>query len=177
MRLFNKTSNPAFTNYFFEDDNSSGKKMSVTGIFFKSLVSILIIATIIVGIWKAYSNGINIRWCSVGGMIAAIIISLIISIRQHWAHILVPLYAIAKGFFLGGISVYAHAKFPNLPYQAIGVTIVTFLVMLILYQTKIIIVTRQLRSVIITVSASIFVVYIISWILGFFVIKVVIWGT
>ena len=177
MRLFNKTSNPAFTNYFFEDDNSSGKKMSVTGIFFKSLVSILIIATIIVGIWKAYSNGINIRWCSVGGMIAAIIISLIISIRQHWAHILVPLYAIAKGFFLGGISVYAHAKFPNLPYQAIGVTIVTFLVMLILYQTKIIIVTRQLRSVIITVSASIFVVYIISWILGFFDIKVFIWGT
>ena len=177
MGLFDKTSNPAFNDYFFEEDNSSKRKMSVTGIFIKSLISILIIGTITVGIWKVYSNGINIRWFSIGGMIAAIIISIIISVRQHWAHILVPLYAIAKGFFLGGISVYVHAKFPNLPYQAIGVTIVTFLVMLILYQTKIIVVTKKLRSIIITAVASIFTVYIISWILGFFGIKVFIWGT
>jgi uncharacterized YccA/Bax inhibitor family protein len=176
MIFFNKTSNPAFTNYFFDEDNTSPKTMSITGIILKSLASIVIIIAITIGIWKLYNDGVNIKWYSIGGMLAAIIISIIISVRQYWAHILVPLYAIAKGFFLGGISVYAHAKFPNLPYQAVGVAMVTFVVMLLLYQTRIIAVTKKFRSIVITVSASIFVIYIISWILSFFGIKTFIWG-
>lgn len=48
--------------------------------------------------------------------------------------------------------------------------------MLLLYQTRIIVVTKKLRSVVITAATSIFVIYIISWILSFFEIKVFIWG-
>ncbi|MDU8885081.1 Bax inhibitor-1/YccA family protein [Yeosuana sp. MJ-SS3] len=177
MKLLNKTSNPAFTNYFFENDNFSSRKMSVSGIMLKSLISIMVVAAITVGIWKLYSNGINVRWFTLGGMISAIIISIVISVRQHWAHILVPMYVLAKGCFLGGITAYAHAKFPELPYQAIGVTIITFFVMLVLYQTRIIVVTKKFKSVVITAVASIFVVYIVSWILSFFGIKSFVWGT
>lgn len=177
MNLFRKTSNPAFNNYFFGAKNTPLKTMTVTGIFIKSMLSILIIIIISVGVWKLYSNGTNIKWYAMGGMLAAIIISIVISVRQHWAHILVPLYAIAKGFFLGGVSAYAHARFPNLPYQAIGITMVSFFVMLVLYQIKIIVVTKKLRNVIITTVTSIFVVYLISWLLSFFGIKVFIWGT
>ncbi|KAA5827961.1 Bax inhibitor-1/YccA family protein [Algibacter amylolyticus] len=176
MNIFNKTSNPAFTNYFFGTKNTSGKTMSVSGIFIKSMLSIAIIVIISIGMWKLHSNGQSIKWYSIGGMLAAIVISIVISVRQHWAHVLVPLYAIAKGFFLGAATVYAHAQFPNLPYQAIGITVVTFIVMLLLYQTRIIVVTKKLRSVIITAVTSIFIIYLISWILGFFGIKVFIWG-
>ena len=177
MKLLNKTSNPAFSNYFFENDNSASKKLSVNGILIKSLISIIVIAAITVGIWKLYINGSNVRWFTLGGMLAAIVISIIISIRQHWAHILVPLYVLVKGCFLGGITAYAHAKFPELPYQAISVTIITFFVMLTLYQTRLIVLTKKFRSVVITAVASIFVVYLISWILSFFGIKSFIWGT
>ena len=177
MDLFKKTSNPAFNNYFFGDKDTSPQTMSVNGVFIKSMLSIAIIVIISIGMWKLHARGATIKWYSLGGLLAAIVISIIISVRQHWAHILVPLYAIAKGFFLGAMTVYAHAQFPNLPYQAIGITIVTFIVMLLLYQTRIIVVTKKLRSVIITAATSIFVVYIISWILGFFGIKVFIWGT
>lgn len=151
--------------------------MTVSGILFKSLCCILVIAAITVGIWNLYVNGANVRWFTTGGMIGAIVISIVISVRKHWAHILVPLYTLAKGCFLGGITTFAYAKFPDIPYQAVGVTIVTFFVMLLLYQTRIIVVTKQLRSVIITAAASIFITYLISWILGFFGIKVFIWGT
>lgn len=177
MNFLDKTSNPAFTNYFFDGNNDTSNTMSVTGIFKKSMLSILVIIIISVGVWKLYSNGTDIKWYSLGGMLAAIIISIVISVRRHWAHILVPLYAIAKGFFLGGMSAYAHKHYPNLPYQAIGITMITFLIMLILYQTRIIVVTKKLRSVIITAATSIFVIYLISWILSFFDIKVFIWGT
>ena len=102
---------------------------------------------------------------------------IVISVRKHWAHFLVPLYVVAKGFFLGGFSSYAHKNFPELPYQAIGVTIVTFFVMLILYQLQIIVVSKKLRSVIIAATISIMVVYLITFILNYFGIKTYIWGT
>ena len=177
MNFLDKTSNPAFTNYFFGGGNTRKKTMSVTGIFIKCMLSIAIIVIISIGLWKLHKNGTDLKWYSIGGMIASIIISIVISVRKHWAHFLVPLYAIAKGFFLGSISIYAHVRFPDLPYQAIGITVVTFFVMLLLYQTRIIVVTKKLRSVIITAAASIFMVYLISWILSFFGIKVFIWGT
>lgn len=177
MGLIDKTSNPVFDNYFWEDLGHEPKKMTVGGILLKTLYCLLIITAIVVAIWKLHSQGTNIKWFAPGGGIAAIVISIIISVRQHWAHVLVPLYSVAKGFFLGGITAYAQAKFPDLPYQAVGVTIVTFFVMLLLYQTRVIVVTKKLRSVIITVCTSIFVIYLISWILSFFGIKSFIWGT
>ncbi|MGB2683586.1 MAG: Bax inhibitor-1/YccA family protein [Olleya sp.] len=178
MRYLEKTSNPAFTNYFWKNQNpASGHKMTVTGIMTKTLFCLLVITTIVVAIWKLYANGTSIKWFASGGMLATIVISIVLSVRQQWAHVLVPLYAVAKGFFLGGITAYAQARFPDLPYQAIGVTIVTFFVVLFLYQTRLIVVTNTTKSVIITVCTTIFVVYIISWILSFFGIKSFIWGT
>lgn len=166
-----KTSNPAFTEFFWKDHSSSTRKMSVSGILIKSFMCITIIATIVVYIWQLHDQGVKVKWFTLGGMLGSIIISIVISIRHNWAHFLVPLYCITKGFFLGGFSAYIKSKFPDLPYQAIGVTIITFFTMLILYQTRIIVVTKKLRSIIITAAASIFLIYIISWILSFFGIK------
>jgi len=177
MSLLDKTSNPVFTGYFWDAPKATPQKMTVRGIFVKTLFSLLIIATIVVGIWKLHSTGTNIRWFVPSGMLVAIAISIVISVKRQWSHFLVPLYAIAKGFFLGGITAYAHDNFPNMPYQAIGVTVIAFFVVLTLYQTRIIVVTKRVRSVIITVCASIFVTYIISWILSFFGIKTFVWGT
>lgn len=151
--------------------------MSVLGITLKSILCILVIAGITAYIWKLNEDGMPVRWLTIGGMLGAIIISIVISVRQHWAPFLVPLYTVAKGCFLGGFSSYAHKHFPELPYQAIGVTIITFFVMLVLYQTRIIVVTKKLRSVIITSAVSIMVVYLISWILSFFGVKPYLWGT
>ncbi|WP_370390632.1 Bax inhibitor-1/YccA family protein [uncultured Winogradskyella sp.] len=172
-----KTSNPAFNGYFWEDGKSSSQTMTVLGIFIKSIVGILVIAAITVYLWQLSESGMSMRWFTLGGMLGAIIIGILISYKQNWAHILVPLYVVAKGIFLGGFSSYAHNNFPELPYQAIGVTIVTFVVMLVLYQLRIIVVTKKLRSVIITATISIMVVYLISFILSFFGIKSYIWGT
>jgi uncharacterized YccA/Bax inhibitor family protein len=57
------------------------------------------------------------------------------------------------------------------------VTIFTFFTILVLYQTRIIIVTKKLRSVIVVAAFSIMIVYIISFVLSLFGIKSFIWGT
>lgn len=178
MKLSNyKTSNPAFTSFFWDGGSDSSKKMSINGILVKSLGCILLIAIITAYVWKLYSDGVDVKWFTLGGMLGSIVISIVISIRHHWAHFLVPLYSIAKGCFLGGFSAYVRARFPEMPFQAIGVTIVTFFIMLVLYQAKIIVVTKKLRSVIIVSTTSIMVVYLISFILSLFGIRSFIWGT
>lgn len=172
-----RTSNPIFNDYFWDDKKDSSQKMTVFGIFLKSLFGVIVIAAITGYMWKLSTQGWDTGWFTLGGMLASIVISIVISFRTQWASFLVPLYIISKGVFLGGFSAYAHKHFPELPYQAIGVTIITFFVMLLLYQTRIIIVTKQLRSVIISATVSIMVVYLVSWILSFFGIKPFIWGT
>lgn len=62
--------------------------------------------------------------------------------------------------------------------RAVGVTIITFFVMLILYRFRIIKVTQQFRSVIVSATITIMFIYIITWILSFFGISVpFIYGT
>ncbi len=174
---FTSTSNPAFSNYFWKERTSTSKKMSVFGILLKTFFCLLLIAGITFYVWHLYNSGRVIKWFIPGGMLVAIISSIVISVRNQWAWFLTPIYAIAKGFFLGGITCFAHNRFPNLPFQAIGATIITFFTMLFLYQTRIIVVTKKFRSVVISACASIFMVYIVSWILRFFGISSFIWGT
>ncbi len=128
--------------------------------------------------WKLFFSGIIIKWYTAIGMFVAIICSLFISFKHSTAKYLLPIYAIAKGFFLGGISAYAHKRFPNLPFQAIAVTITTFFVMLFLYKTKLIRVTKQFKAIIISAITTIFLFYFIGWILWFINIDVsFLWGT
>lgn len=73
--------------------------MTVSGIFLKSFFCICILFSVITTVWYWFYEGNSIKWFSSGGMLAAIIISLILSARHYWVPILVPLYAIAKGIF------------------------------------------------------------------------------
>ena len=91
MRSLDKTSNPVFTGYFWDEPEDSQRKLTVGGILIKTLFSLVIIAAIVVGIWKLHGTGTSIKWYTTGGMIGAIVISIVISVRRHWAHILVPL--------------------------------------------------------------------------------------
>ncbi len=173
-----KTSNPAFTNYFWGSSKKySSTKMSLGGIILKTLVMLILVAITASYTWKIFFEGASIKWYTSIGLLVAIAASLFISFKHNAAKYVLPIYALAKGFFLGGISAYAHKRFPNLPLQAVGVTILTFFVMLLLFKTQIIKVTRQFRAVIITASVTIFTIYIISWILSFFGVNVsFIWG-
>lgn len=172
-----KSSNPAFNSYFWKPKTASEHKMSVLGIFLKSIFCLLLVIAATSFVWKLFYSGQTIKWYTTGGMITAIIISLVLSVRQQWAALLVPLYAVAKGLFLGGFSVYIHKQYPIFPFQAVGISLLTFLVMIILYKTRIIILTKKLRSMIIASTLTIFAIYFITWILSFFGVNVsFIWG-
>ncbi len=97
-----------------------------------------------------------------GGLAATLIFSLLTAFTHRLAPVLVPLYALTQGFFLGGITIYAESKFKGMPMQAIGVTISTFFLMLFLYRARIVKVTERFRSVFFVSLALIMSIYAIS---------------
>ena len=179
MSLFGlQTSNPAFSNFFWNKSKRATAKMSLGGIVLKTMLMLSLVAITASYTWSIFFEGTSVKWHTTIGMFVAITASLFISFKHNLAKWLLPIYALSKGFFLGGISAYAHKRFPFLPLQAVGITILTFFVMLSLFKSKIIIVTKKFKSVVITASITIFMIYIIGWILSFFGITIeFIWGT
>ncbi|WP_298513382.1 Bax inhibitor-1/YccA family protein [uncultured Kordia sp.] len=170
MSLFGlNTSNPAFSNYFWKHSNTKkAKKMTLSGVILKSIFCLLLVTASAAYTWKLFFEGVTIQWYTTGGIIVALVCSIVISVRREWTMPLTLIYAVAKGFFIGGFSAYIHQRFPYLPFQAVIITLLTFFVMLLLYMTRIIKVTKKFRSVVITVISVIFLVYITSFILNFF---------
>ena len=133
------TSNPALTSYFWKfNKNKTKTRMSLDGIVLKSFCMLCLVAITATYTWRIFFAGSNIKWYIAIGIFISIVASLFISFKHNLAKYLLPIYALAKGFFLGGISAYAHEKFYGLPIQAISITIITFFVMLILFQTHLI---------------------------------------
>lgn len=172
MSILNKTSNPAFSNYIWGRKSPSNDKMTLNGILTKSFFCLILVGLSTWYVWDLVYQGVDVKWYTSLGLLASIILSIITSYKHEWAKITAPLYSFAKGFFLGGISAYAEIKFEGMPMRAVGVTIITFFVMLVLYKFKIIKVTKQFRSVIISATMTIMIIYILTWILSFFGIPV-----
>jgi uncharacterized YccA/Bax inhibitor family protein len=142
--------------------------MSLFGIFYKSIISLLLLSLTLWYVWDLVYQGVNVRWYTSGGLLAAIVFSILTSYRKRWAPITAPLYALSKGLFLGGFSAYINKHFEGYPMQAVQITLITLFVMLLLYQLKIIKVTKRFRSILLTAIFTIMMIYIISWILSFF---------
>ena len=110
-----------------------------------------------------------------GGAIAGLVAVLVAVFKPTTSPIAAPLYAAFEGLFVGGISAYYASSFGgegSVIIQAVSATICVLLAMLILYKTGMIKVTEKLRSGIMMATGAIFLVYILSWVLGFFGINI-----
>jgi uncharacterized YccA/Bax inhibitor family protein len=88
--------------------------------------------------------------------------------RPMWAKFLAPVYAVGDGFFLGVISKAYEGYQDGIVVQAVGATLGVFVVMLVLYRTKIIKVTDKFRKIIITATMGLMVFYLFSFIINLF---------
>jgi uncharacterized YccA/Bax inhibitor family protein len=73
-----------------------------------------------------------------------------------------------EGLAIGGISAMAEARFPGIVLQAVGLTFGTLFCLLLAYSSGLIKVTENFKLGIVAATGGIFVVYLATWILGFF---------
>lgn len=101
-----------------------------------------------------------------GGAIVGFILALIISFTRN--KILIPMYAVAEGLTLGGVSAIFETMYPGIVMQAVLGTFAALFSMLFLYRANVIKCSDKFRSVIFISTASIAVIYLVDFIGRFF---------
>ena len=103
-----------------------------------------------------------------GGAIGGFIAAMVAIFKPTTAPIVAPVYALLEGLFLGGISSIMEARFPGIVIQAVGLTFGTLFALLFAYKSGLIKATENFKLGITAATGGIFLMYMVSFILGFF---------
>ena len=95
-----------------------------------------------------------------------------VSGRDWPAPVTAPIYAILEGLFLGGVSAMFDARFPGIVAQAMFATLGTLMGLLLAYKSGLIRVTQNFRLGLVAATGGILLVYLLSFVLGFFGINI-----
>jgi len=165
-----KTSNPMVRNRAMENVILDSKPMSAQGAATKSLLLLLMVVISAAYTWNMCSNGSieKANMLALIGAIVAFISALVGFFKPNISHIAAPIYAIFEGLLVGSISFAYNSLYNGIVMNAVEGTLLTLLVMLILYKTKIIKATPLLRKVLIVSMISILAIHLVSWIGSFF---------
>ena len=110
--------------------------------------------------------GAAMPW-ALGGLVVGLITALVICFKHTWAPMLAPVYALAEGLFLGGVSASFEAQYPGIVIQAVGGTFGTLFGLLLAYQSGLIKATENFKLGIFAATGGICLVYLISLIGSF----------
>ncbi len=168
-----RTANPALNKKSFAslEHVSPHEQMTINGTINKTLLSLLLVIISATYVWNQFTSAGFTSWMNgvlIGGSILGLIVAFVTIFKKEWSPVTVPLYALLEGGVLGLLSAFFESLFPGIVFQAVILTFGTLLIMLYLYRYKIITVTKKLRMGIIMATGAIFLVYLVSWILGFF---------
>lgn len=153
---------------------SRGEAMTVQGAVNKTAVLLVITAAAATYTWQLFAKGQTAApnaWI-VGGAIAGFIIAIITTFKKQWAPITSPLYAVAEGLFIGGISYIYEQQFHGIVGQAVMLTFGTLAALLAAYTTGIIRATSAFRRGVIAATGGVALVYLASLVLGLFGIQI-----
>jgi len=104
----------------------------------------------------------------IGGAIVGLITAIVICFKHTWAPVLAPVYAVAEGFFLGGISAGFEARYPGIVIQAIGGTFGTLFCLLAAYQSGLIKATENFKLGIVAATGGIAMLYLVMFVARLF---------
>jgi uncharacterized YccA/Bax inhibitor family protein len=139
------------------------QEMTLSGTINKTSILFLILCAAAMITWWMTFNNMNPLIPTFGGAIVGLILVIISAFKPQASPYLAPGYAFFEGLFIGGISSIFEMKFPGIVMNAVGATLVTFLVCLGLYKFKIVKVTEQFKSVVVASTLAIATYYLISW--------------
>ena len=174
-----RSGNPALTSKTFEQYTRAGTSadpMTIEGTVDKT--GFLLFLLIVSASWpwtRFFGSGQNVAavmpfiW---GGAIGGLVLALITVFKKTAAPITGPLYAVAEGLALGGLSAYFEAQFHLIVIQAVGLTFGTLAALLIAYRTGLIKATENFKLGVVAATGGIALFYIVALGLGFFGIRI-----
>lgn len=147
--------------------SASAGHMTVSGAVNKSLIMGAILVG--VGFWAAANASPQTMWLAWVGVIGGLISVLVANFRPGSAAIAAPLYAAFEGLALGTISgIYANILGPGVVINSVLLTLLALFTMLTLYRTGIIKPTEKFKSIVMTATGAIAVIYLANMVLHMF---------
>jgi uncharacterized YccA/Bax inhibitor family protein len=167
-----RTANPALKDSTFRGVRAAPGEaaMSLQGTATKSLLLILLTVFAAGFTWNAVATG-NVGIVGpatlVGG-IGGFVVALVTVFKPRLAPYTGPLYAVLEGLLLGGVSALYNARFAGLPLQAVALTFGVFVALLVVYRAGLVRATENFRLGVFAATGGIMVMYLLTWVLGFF---------
>jgi uncharacterized YccA/Bax inhibitor family protein len=167
-----RSSNPVLQDKAFRDLPATGERMSMNGTIART--GLLLVLALITGGWTwhhfvevAQQGGLPAGMAAIspylwGGLIVGFVLALVTSFASRWAGLTAPLYAMAEGCALGGISVMLNLRYPGIVMQAVMLTAGVLAVMLLLYRSGIIKVTDRFRMGVVAATGAIALLYLVD---------------
>ena len=174
-----KTSNPALNDRTFRGAGGpiiygyagTTERMTVNGTVNKTgVLLVLALATACVP-WYEFTKVHDLGAVSglmMLGLLGGFVLAMVTIFKAAWAPVTAPMYALAEGLALGGISAMFEVRYPGLPMEAVALTFGVLAVMLIAYRAGWIKMNDKLRLGIIAATGGIAVFYLAEMVLGFF---------
>ena len=169
-----RTNNPVLRDKTFQNvATTTGEPMTVNGTIART--GLLLVLMLITGAWTWHrfmlAGGTLDPAAGVaavqpffwGGLIVGFILALVGSFKPAWTPITAPLYALAEGTFLGGISAMFEVQYHGIVLQAILASVGVMVVMLAIYRSGLIKVTNKFRIGVAAATGGILLFYLVAW--------------
>ena len=158
-----RSGNPVLSKSTFKSNTLSGNTMTIDGTVNKTAISLFILVGCGYLSFNSVSTGLII-----GCAILGFIIALVTVFKKEWAPITVPIYAAVEGVLLGGISFLYNSMYEGIVTNAIFLTVGILLSLLMAYKSGLIKPTENFKLGVVAATGGIFLIYLISFIMGFF---------
>jgi len=172
-----RTANPALNAKTFTDVPriaDPSRVMTIQGTVNKTLLMLLLLLVPAAWVWNKFFAAGNpqaiMPWLY-GGVFGGLIVAFVTIFKKQWAPVMAPLYAVLEGLAIGGISAVFEAQFPGIVIQAVALTFGTLFCLLLAYKSGLIKATENFKLGVVAATGGIFVIYLITIVLGFFGIR------
>ena len=172
MRSGNPTLNADTFQPYEMSATSASSVMTVQGAATKTLILLGLCIGSACFTWSAVlSNPQAAMPWILGGAIGGMVLALVTSFFPRGASITAPLYALAEGLFLGGLTAIINARYPGIAMQAVGLTFGTMFALLMAYQSGVIKATENFKLGVCAATGGIALLYLVSFGLSLFSIR------
>ena len=134
-----RSSNPTLNDKAFANEHAlpGTASMTIEGTVNKTAMLLALVVVPAVYTWTLLFNNpknpeVVIPWL-LGGAILGFILALVTVFKHAWSPVTAPLYAVAEGLMLGGLSAMFELRFPGIVIQAVGLTFGTLFALLMVY--------------------------------------------
>ena len=169
-----RSGNPALTAKTFTRDRAASDtdRMTLQGTVNKTAMSLAILIIAAAYVWNRGLADPNIGLWIGGSLLAGFVVALVTTFKPVWAPYTTPVYAVLEGAALGGISLGFEARYPGIVSQAVFLTFGTLGALLVAYRSGWIRATENFKLGIFAATGGIALMYLLSFVLGFFGISV-----